>query len=66
MVTGTTEKTKLDASMALWYTPVIPALGTLRQEELMSQAGLGYIGRPYLKKRKEENQTKFQVGCFRK
>jgi hypothetical protein len=36
-------------SPAWWHTPVIPALGRLRQGELKFQANLGYRVRPYLK-----------------
>jgi hypothetical protein len=34
----------LDHSV-LWYTPVIPALGRLRQEDLKFKVNLGYIVR---------------------
>jgi hypothetical protein len=33
--------------------PVIPALGRPRQEDLKFKGSLGYIARPYLKKRKK-------------
>jgi hypothetical protein len=34
-----------------WGTPVIPALGRLRQEDYKFQVGLGYIVRSCLKKK---------------
>jgi hypothetical protein len=33
-----------------WYTPVIPALRRLWQEDQGLESNLGYIARPYLKK----------------
>jgi hypothetical protein len=32
-----------------WYTPVIPVLGRLGQEDCQSKANLGYIASPCLK-----------------
>jgi hypothetical protein len=40
------------SSRAWWHTPVIPALGKLRQEKHKFGDGLGYIARHYLKKSK--------------
>jgi hypothetical protein len=38
------------------YTPVIPAIWRLRQEELYEfEASLGYIARQYLKNKKNAN-----------
>jgi hypothetical protein len=39
---------------ALWYTPVIPALGSLRQEKHEFKASLGYIARACLKTKTKE------------
>jgi hypothetical protein len=33
---------------------IIPALGSLRQEDLEFKVSLGYIVRPYLKRRKKK------------
>jgi hypothetical protein len=41
----------------LWYTPVVPALRRLRQENCEFQASLDYIVKPCLKKNKT-NKTK--------
>jgi hypothetical protein len=38
-------------SKAWWYMSVIPAFWRKRQEGLSSQASLGYIMRPYLRKK---------------
>jgi hypothetical protein len=35
-----------------WHTPVIPALGRLRHEDLQLEASLDYMVRPSLKKKK--------------
>jgi hypothetical protein len=40
----------------VWFTPVIPAVGRLRQEELEFQASLGY--RSCLKKTKQTRKKK--------
>jgi hypothetical protein len=37
-----------------WYTPIIPALGKLRQEYCKFKANQGYIARPYLKNNKKK------------
>jgi hypothetical protein len=37
-------------SQVWWYTPVIPALVGLRQEESECEAILGYVAKPSLKK----------------
>jgi hypothetical protein len=36
---------------AWWYTPVIPALGRLRQEDLEFEASMDYIAKPNLQKK---------------
>jgi hypothetical protein len=41
-----------------WYTPVIPALRKLRQEDHMFEAGLGYIIRIFQEK---QSKTKYLV-----
>jgi hypothetical protein len=38
-----------------WYIPIIPALRRLRQEDLKVETSLGYIVRPCLKKKKNNN-----------
>jgi hypothetical protein len=38
-----------------WCTPVIPAFGRLRQEDLEFKANVGYIVSPCLKKPKKKN-----------
>jgi hypothetical protein len=38
-------------SWAWWCMPVIPELGRLRQEAHEFKASLGFIGKPYLKKK---------------
>jgi hypothetical protein len=40
---------------AWWYTPVIPALRSWRQEDHKFQAIMGYITRPCLKQTEEKN-----------
>jgi hypothetical protein len=42
-------------------TPIIPACGKLRQEDLGFRANLGYIARPCLKKRKEKKRKRNHV-----
>lgn len=37
------------SNLAEWYTPVIPPLGSLRQEDGTNVASLGYLERPCLK-----------------
>jgi hypothetical protein len=39
----------------MWHTPVIPALGRLRQEDLKFKASLVYIVKPCLKNPKEKD-----------
>jgi hypothetical protein len=38
----------------LWYLPVIPALGELRQEDCEFESSLAYIGRLCLKKKEKK------------
>jgi hypothetical protein len=38
--------------------PTIPVLRQLRQEDHQFKAILGYMARPYLKKKNEKNKTK--------
>jgi hypothetical protein len=40
-----------------WYTPVIPALRKLRQEDHKFKVSLGYIERPCLEKKRDSGQT---------
>jgi hypothetical protein len=40
-----------DSSQAWWFTTVILAFGRLRQEDHKFEVSLGYIVRPYLKKK---------------
>jgi hypothetical protein len=42
-------------SQEWWYTPVIPVLRRLRQENYEFHSSMGYIVRPYLNKK---NKTK--------
>jgi hypothetical protein len=51
-------------SWVWWYTSVIPALGRLRQENHEFQGSLGYIARPYVKKKCmcEDNHLTQQEG----
>jgi hypothetical protein len=41
-----------ELSWVWWFTPVLLALGRLKQEDHEFNASLGYIGRPYLRKKK--------------
>jgi hypothetical protein len=41
-----------------WYTPVIPALEKLRQEDLKFEVSLGYIVISCLKKKKKRKKKK--------
>jgi hypothetical protein len=43
---------------AWWFTPVIPSLGRLKQEDHKLEASLDYIGRPCLKTKKKEEEEK--------
>jgi hypothetical protein len=43
-------------NQAWWYTPVIPALGRLMQEDLEFTVSLGYGVRPNLKKKKKKER----------
>jgi hypothetical protein len=49
-----------------WCTPVISALGRLKQEDLEFEANLDYRVRPCLKKKKIQNQInkKWSNGSF--
>jgi hypothetical protein len=44
-------------SQTWWFTPVIAALGKLRQEVLEFKASLGYITRSYLKTKSKEKEN---------
>jgi hypothetical protein len=46
-------------SMAWWFTPVIPALGRLRQEDHEFEANLGSIARSHLKKKERKTRKKY-------
>jgi hypothetical protein len=61
IIQKTKQKSKrLLQSQAWWYMPVIPALGRLRQEDLVFEASLSYIVKLCVKKSKPKpaNQTK--------
>jgi hypothetical protein len=45
-------RTVEELSWVWWFTPVLLALGRLKQEDHEFNASLGYIGRPYLRKKK--------------
>jgi hypothetical protein len=62
-VTRVTFKSQLEAQV-WWYTPVISALGRLRQEDCESKASLEYIVRPYLKKKKKKKSQLEQNICW--
>jgi hypothetical protein len=47
-----------DFSWAWWHTPVIPALGRLKQKNHGFKASLGYIVRPCLKKKNRISSLK--------
>jgi hypothetical protein len=50
---------------AWWITPVIPAVGRLRQGDYEFKASLNYTGRPYLqKKEKEKDLAGVQVSGY--
>jgi hypothetical protein len=45
----------------LWFIPIIPALRRLRQEDCKYKiAGLDYVEKPYLKKKKKPKSSKNQ------
>jgi hypothetical protein len=50
-------------SMAHAGTPVISALGRLRQEDCKFKASLSHTVRPYLKRRKKEKHAKIWQFC---
>jgi hypothetical protein len=47
-----------DKTHAWWFTPIIPALRRLRQEDHEFKASLGYIARPCLKNKPKEPKPK--------
>jgi hypothetical protein len=53
-----------EKGQVLWYMPIIPTLGSLRQENQEYEASLGYIVRLCLKNKPTTNKTK-QNKCFR-
>jgi hypothetical protein len=53
LLAGTSLKKNPDFSQAWWCTPVIPAFRRLRQEDHGFEASLGYLVRPYLKRKKK-------------
>jgi hypothetical protein len=42
-----------------WYMPVMPAFGRLRQEDHKLEATLGYIARPCLKTKQQNNKKTY-------
>jgi hypothetical protein len=48
-----------------WYTTIIPALRSLRQEDHEFEVGLGYIARPFLKKTQAKLKKKKKKNHFR-
>jgi hypothetical protein len=45
-----------------WYTCIIPVLGSLRQEDEEFETSLGYIVRPYEKKREKKGKKERTEG----
>jgi hypothetical protein len=45
---------KINMSQVWWYTPVIPAVGRLQQEDLEFEGSLGYISKTLSQKNQKQ------------